>query len=743
MIINNNIPALNTHRQLGINQNAMQNSMEKLSSGLRINRAGDDAAGLAISEKMRAQINGLDQASRNSQDGISLIQTAEGALQESHDILQRMRELAVQSANDTNVDVDREELQKEVDQLSAELTRISDTTEFNTQSLLDGTLENKFHIGANQGQNIDLNIANMSAQALEVVSDVTNIGQSGAGVKGIEADLGFNLDGFSLTATGGGAIAARLTGDNSNVVDEFAPDIEANFANGITTNTAGGNFEFAGGNVTIAADAGAGFDWNQNLDEAGTNTISVAVSTSGAMLVSISAQATGGQTFTSVNDRVTANTAGDFVYDEHGVSFTINDGTLATGGEFTLNLDDIIDSSGAGAIASHAVDSNITVNTDAQQGAGVTSNIISTVGITADDLLDGSGQIDIQVTGIATGGAATITVTINTSGGNTALSTDTYTYDGSTGASLGDTFTYTNHGIDFTIDLTGVDRDDLDTIGFTQSIDVQTNVLDLSTANTAARTMEFSIADEDGNAQTITVVLSDGVHELSDLVSAINAQATTGFGGAIAAVNTAGDNIILTSNFEGESTITVATDGDIAGLLTGGDANVRAGAEDSVDLTFSNGTDTYTDTIAPSDNSVRFIDGDGNRVQFDLRGFDNLQGVNVGEVFAASDFSRDTAGIDISSQAAADSAISVINDAIETVSAERSKLGATQNRLEHTISNLDNISENLSAAESRIRDVDMAREMMEMTRANILSQASQSMLAQANQQPQAVLQLLG
>src|SRR5690625_1292129 len=144
MIINNNIPALNTFRQLGVNQGAMQKSMEKLSSGLRINRAGDDAAGLAISEKMRAQIKGLDQASRNSQDGISMIQTAEGALQETHSILQRMRELATQAANDTNVETDRKEIQKEITELTSEINRIANTTQFNTQDMLNATATGGF-----------------------------------------------------------------------------------------------------------------------------------------------------------------------------------------------------------------------------------------------------------------------------------------------------------------------------------------------------------------------------------------------------------------------------------------------------------------------------------------------------------------------------------------------------------------------------------------------------------------------
>ncbi|NLY60951.1 MAG: flagellin [Clostridiales bacterium] len=172
MRINNNLMAMNAYRQLGITNNAAAKAMEKLSSGYRINRAGDDAAGLAISEKMRGQIRGLNMASKNAQDGISLIQTAEGALQETHAILQRMRELAVQAANDTNVVIDRGELQKEVDQLSQEISRIAETTQFNTQNLLNGTFTGVFHIGANKGQDITLSIDNMSAASLNVVREV-------------------------------------------------------------------------------------------------------------------------------------------------------------------------------------------------------------------------------------------------------------------------------------------------------------------------------------------------------------------------------------------------------------------------------------------------------------------------------------------------------------------------------------------------------------------------------------------
>lgn len=155
MRINHNIAALNTYRQLNTANTAQSKSMEKLSSGLRINRAGDDAAGLAISEKMRGQIRGLDMASKNAQDGVSLIQTAEGALNETHSILQRMRELAAQASNDTNTADDRAEIQKEVDQLTEEINRISNTTEFNTKKLLNGNVGSKGTVGGTNAANID------------------------------------------------------------------------------------------------------------------------------------------------------------------------------------------------------------------------------------------------------------------------------------------------------------------------------------------------------------------------------------------------------------------------------------------------------------------------------------------------------------------------------------------------------------------------------------------------------------
>jgi len=169
MRINHNLSALNAWKNMTVNDGGQTKSLEKLSSGLRIGRAADDAAGLSISEKMRGQISGLNQASRNAQDGISLLQTAEGALQETHTILQRMRELAVQAASDTVTGGDRGEIQKEMNALRVEIDRISTTTEFNTQPLLDGTYSGKIiHIGANEDQSLTVTIGKMDAATLNV-----------------------------------------------------------------------------------------------------------------------------------------------------------------------------------------------------------------------------------------------------------------------------------------------------------------------------------------------------------------------------------------------------------------------------------------------------------------------------------------------------------------------------------------------------------------------------------------------
>ena len=202
MVVQHNLTAMNANRQLGVTTGAQAKSSEKLASGYRINRAGDDAAGLKISEKMRSQIRGLDKASANAQDGISLIQTAEGALNEAHSILQRMNELAVQGANDTNQSIDRDAINDELDALTKELDRISETTQFNKQNLLDGTFaDKKLQVGANTDQKIEISIGNMNAASLGLTNISFSEVQTGTAPKSMKfQDTSVNYDTAKIQA---------------------------------------------------------------------------------------------------------------------------------------------------------------------------------------------------------------------------------------------------------------------------------------------------------------------------------------------------------------------------------------------------------------------------------------------------------------------------------------------------------------------------------------------------------------
>jgi flagellin len=489
-------------RQLGANSAQTAKNLEKLSSGLRINRAGDDAAGLAISEKMRGQIRGLEMASKNAQDSISLIQTAEGALNETHSILQRMRELAVQSSNDSNTDTDRKELQKEVDQLSKEISRISNTTEFNTKNLSGGFFSGTFHVGANQDQNLSVSIGAMDAFSLGIAEHVqaTSAKLDPANTIGIVgADLGtsyLNEGAYTLTSTANGtAFDFKLTDADGKVV--------------------------ATGTAADAATTAI------SLTDTDGNTIS---------LVGDGSLVAGSTALSIGHDGADVSTATANIK-----SAQLTQGTLAEG-NYTIKLED----------------------TDATTGGAFTASLV-----------DANGQV------LAT---ANLGTTIGAAGTPTAH--------------------------------------------------------------------EFSFTDADGNA----VKLGFTADELA------NGQSET-------------------------ATITITKDGYTSGKSS---SAVEDATKDG---------ELYENAVAQK-------------------------------------------GIDIRTQATANTAITKINTALEKVSEQRSALGAVQNRLEHTINNLGTSSENLTAAESRIRDVDMAKEMMEFTKNNILSQAAQAMLAQANQQPQGVLQLL-
>jgi flagellin len=524
MIINHNITALNTHRQLSSANSAQTSSMEKLSSGLRINSAKDDAAGLSISEKMRGQIRGLEQASKNAQDGISFLQTAEGALNETHDILQRMRELAVQSGNDTNTDTDRKELQKEADQLAEEITRISNNTEFNQKALLNGAVDDNgekaavFHIGANTGQQLSVSINAMDAKALGVSGDA------------VEAK----------TTTVGGKVDS-VTYDNNNL---------------------------------------------------------------GAKVVD---NATISMTYTAAT--------------------TTTPPVAAVPGEYTVTLS-----------AAFVTGEKVTIDGEEFTAASGTSSA------TTFNNADAATQ------------ATTLANAIN---GNTALSAKyTATVDGN-------------------------------------------NVKLVQKAGAESPTNP-TVSDNGGTANATVAEITPGVTGVPG-GTANGAKVTISDGTTtqdVAITDTAATSLKITTGAFSGLKFDLGTN-TIAGLATTGTAD-----------------QVVVDVATVASTKATFVNGE-----------------KTADAKAAK-------GINISSQENANTAITKINDAIETVSAERSKLGAVQNRLDHTINNLGTTSENLTAAESRIRDVDMAKEMMEQTKNSILSQAAQAMLAQSNQMPQAVLQLL-
>ncbi len=233
MVVQHNLTAMNTNRQLGVVTGAQAKSTEKLSSGYRINRAGDDAAGLSISEKMRSQIRGLNKASDNAQDGISAIQVAEGALNETHDILQRMNELATQAANDTNTTVDRNAIDAEMDQLVSEINRIQSTTQFNTMNLLDGNFTGKnLQVGSLKDQVIEVSIKNMNASSLGVNAlSVTSNSSAGSAMKSIQSAI----DLVSSQRSSLGAVQNRLehtiknldtTSENTQAAESRIRDVD-------------------------------------------------------------------------------------------------------------------------------------------------------------------------------------------------------------------------------------------------------------------------------------------------------------------------------------------------------------------------------------------------------------------------------------------------------------------------------------------------------------------------------------
>ncbi|HWL22211.1 MAG TPA: flagellin [Ureibacillus sp.] len=820
MRINHNIAALNTYRQLGTANNAQSASMEKLSSGLRINKAGDDAAGLAISEKMRAQIRGLDQASSNAQDGISMIQTAEGALTESHSILQRMRELATQAANDTNVGVDREEIQKEMNQLTSEINRIGNTTEFNTQKLLNGGGEVK-----------------------EIAVNTKQAGAVAGAFKG-----GTSIEGTGLTAatyevevTTGESVKINFGKENG----ALSNDLKVVFASSTTDTTAAAAFSTDTITITLGTDATkntaakiqdalknmtgtlpTGFD-KSKITVSGDDPTAVASATDLTTAAKTATKATGGTTAAagSTSIPITATTTSDAAvaakWELDALDALVDDksGSISFAG-VTISISGN-DGATTGISNTNQVGANLVLDTTTTTGADTVKEQADLIvkafeavkaeqgenGSLANFTFSADSNGKITVAGIKEDGAKNNTFNVTSTGDvksssavlnegpSTAGVTEVrgeYSFEISTafekeGAVLnigGQTFTAVSGNAnaangEFSIGSSEEEQ----AISLAAAINADSSLnarFDALVDGGKITLREKAMKAEEGNDPTGMVVgpsnnavqgeftvnvdssvavggkyAIDGVKiEVTDdanhkgladgtavLYSADKTQQASNLANAIAAnsalsdkysVSASADRITLTQKAGKES-------------MEGVEADSSTNKNDNFQASFQIGANTgqsMTIEIEDMRSQALKISGDETGTVTAKNG-QVASYVQVANVSNGTDNNSTEFALDVSSHEKASAAVSVINDAIEKVSAQRSNLGAYQNRLDHTINNLGTSSENLTAAESRIRDVDMAKEMMEQTKQSILAQASQAMLAQANQKPQSVLQLLG
>ena len=786
MVVNNNIPALFSFNAVTKTGNALQKSIQKLSTGLRINSAADDAAGLAISEKMRAQIRGLDRAVSNSQDGISMIQTAEGALNETHSILQRMRELSVQSANDTLTQQDRGYIQLEIDQLREEITRIGNTTQFNKKKLLDGSaavlwssdnLKTKAIVNGGLRQvdqfgqkralegNYNLKIKAEAGQAEVKKSDIFKVKHKDVlsikskdvnlikdiSVKNLKPGVIHNVGVGAATAV---AIAPAIVAkkiENANAFDGL-------FKVG-TAGTDGATYEVA---VTVK-------DRLYTADNAQAN---VTLEIKGFKLGPDGTRTAINQTVTLASE---ANgTAGANDVDVAGIGgFKIDKDLTAADKIKDMAIGDKLVFRMSNAMATPADGRGIDVSYD--NGAGLQKHQFNV----SKDVLTKNGTMNLsflnldEKTGEVT--ESSITMKFNDKkldGSDVAFA------DFAANKALGSFKTYA---------VGDVARGDVKLRDLEKFWDAQGRFM-LTDPQT------ITITQGDGKQTKITLYANDTLDDLAtklnkaigsdlgqnsyvdkvDYFSTFVTEAAGGntsesvagtllirsvVAGAAGKLSLAGDedlikalslNVIqdakesnytvdISNAHTGETVVSGAktTGNKLIGVLHSNIdvefdamAGISANWDDTNKLYAFNPSKEYNTVLHLADNTTVFQIGAN-------EGED--MGINIG------DMRSHALGLNevlVTDRASAARSITIIDNAIDKVSTQRAKLGAYQNRLEHTINNLTVAGENLTAAESRIRDTDMAKEMMNFTKLNIMLQAGNAMLAQANQLPQGVLSLI-
>lgn len=687
LFINTNVSSINAQRQLVKAGMEQDKAMTRLSSGMRINSAKDDAAGLAIASRQTSQIRGLDQAVRNANDGVSLIQTAEGALSESTNILQRMRELAVQSANGIYGDADRATLDAEVKQLTKELDRIAKTTSFNGQNILDGTMGKvELQVGIEANQTIDFKI-----QAVD--TDTLGMGSLSADVVGAEIQATIDSD-DSLQDTdiliNGQTIGAFnfSTGTMEGFINQINENVRGVTASTVVelnaSNVGTGVVDSAGATLTLTklngltatftiADTNSLQEFADKVNDQSGGLISATIDDQGRLNLSAKDAQTlaiGAAGNTGLGD--TSDRARIVLTSENDDPITIERG--ATGTLSQLDTFGFRETREAGVINGAGL---VNDSTGAHEALSVGELKINGVAISNTNTTSLQGKIDninavSDQTGVVAKAFSTLTINLNS-------------YQGSLQTATNDN-----------IKINGVTYD--------LALAISATATDIAAG--------FNAVSEESGVKAR--VLGDSVVLESDRGTIVLGQATTDGNSLFSSTNsltTVSRELVDSLGAFVTSSVTLATAGTMTFEATAG-LQLRSTNGNPISIELSN-------------------DADASRL-----GLKNANSLGEGS------FGASVSSISIDTAANAQKALDVIDNALDTVNGIRSQLGAVNNRLDFTVSNLMNVSENTSAARSRITDADFASESANLSRAQVLAQASQAMLAQANAKPQQVLSLL-
>ncbi|MBT3317411.1 flagellin [bacterium] len=685
MVINTNVGSISAQRHINTAVREQSEAMERLSSGKRINSARDDAAGLGISNRMTSQIRGLDQAVRNANDGISLIQTAEGALDQTTNILQRMRELSIQSANGTyNDSENRASLDAEFQQLLMEVDRIAETTKFNGQTLLDGKMEDvALQIGADSNQTVEFGIQDMSTKSLGMGSTSSDVIGAPIDFTANSTSIGFNdvsINGQSIVKPGGDEITTATSQDelitaiNENVngvtatlvaINEIAIDGDGNISAdeeiSITATMADGTTQ----TYTIR-DASTKEEIATKLADASNGTLSVSVSDDNKLI--ISAEGVSSLSFADTTGAIssTAPTAsarlsleadnGDPITIERGTTGSYND-VLALG---------FLESTTPGTV----------------EGAGITAS--STVWGTGDVSINGVIINEESIAGTA-GSLLTKVDAINAASDDTGVRAEAFV----------------------TVELTGINL----------------------TAGTSTEKLSIN-----------GILTSGGSGTLAEIVDEINAKVSdTGITAILS-----GETIQLEGN---TASLTIGYGEANTGSITYSAASIKTiQGTSGAAAGFSAGSSTFPGTATSEQifGGLKLTSETGNPISIDIStgASGEEHGLISGNVTGSGIYGSSLNGLSVDTASNSQKSIDIIDRAITTVNAQRGELGAINNRLEYSIDNLASISQQTSAARSRIVDADFAMESAALSRAQVLQQAGTAMLSQANASPQQVMQLL-